>query len=408
MELDNDSNILAALPEVTDDTGATVKQVDSPPYAYLVTSEALAEFVKLYNPVCMSKDCGHQMELDRLASISLSAVVYLICPEGHKWMWQSASASLYSQMPTACNRLFHAALTAGMGFTEFLEFSQEAGFKKPEGDHSHGFQNGPGLVPSWTSAVEEVSQESTKAAREFVKKRDGKNGSVLYMDARFDSFRDGFHGTVPALDSETGKCLALVTLTRKETGSSWKTEDACVRQCIEELIEAGLIISEVVHDDKASVDSILAEFGIKSSKDLWHKCKNLCAKFKEDLARAKKAGLSKVEDAKSLIDLKSATVPMLKEYLKAHSLALSGNKDALMQRVWAHLDKDITEEPVDEDARLMKYPEVNKNNLADKLKTHVYTACRKRAAEKDDLAELLCKDIHNAADHWAGDHLVCA
>jgi hypothetical protein len=70
-ELDNDPDILAALPEVTNDTRATDKQVDSPPYAYLVTSEALAEFVKLYNHVCMSKDCGHRMKLDRLASISL-------------------------------------------------------------------------------------------------------------------------------------------------------------------------------------------------------------------------------------------------------------------------------------------------------------------------------------------------
>lgn len=135
-------------------------------------------------------------------------------------MWRSAQASLYGQMPTACNRLFHAALTAGMGFTELQEFATEAGFKNPEHHHFYTFQNGSGLGPSWLSAVEEVSQASMAAAREIVKKRDGEKGSVVFMDARFDSSRDGFHGTVPALDSITGKCLALKTLTRTKTGSS--------------------------------------------------------------------------------------------------------------------------------------------------------------------------------------------
>lgn len=112
-----------------------------------------------------------------------------------------------------------------------------------------------------------------------------------------------------------------------------ETEDACVRQCIEELLENGITIKEVVHDDKAFVDNILAKFEIFNSKDLWHKCKKLCGKLKEDLARAKRAGLSRVEDARLLIDLKGATVPLLKEYLKTHSLALSSNKDAIMLRV---------------------------------------------------------------------------
>lgn len=79
-----------------------------------------------------------------------------------------------------------------------------------------------------------------------------------------------------------------------------------------------------------------------------------------------------------------------------------------MQRVWAHLDKE-DEQAVDEDTRLLKYPEVNKSNLANKLKTHIYTSCFKRAEAGDDsVALLLCRDIHNAADHWGGDHSVCA
>jgi hypothetical protein len=43
-----------------------------------------------------------------------------------------AVASLHSQIPTACNRLFHAALSARRGFTEFLKISKEADSKRPE------------------------------------------------------------------------------------------------------------------------------------------------------------------------------------------------------------------------------------------------------------------------------------
>jgi hypothetical protein len=77
-----------------------------------------------------------------------------------------------------------------------------------------------------------------------------------------------------------------------------------------------------------------------------------------------------------------------------------------MQRVWAHLDKN-EEVAVDEDSRLLKYPEVSKHNLADKLRTHIYASCKKRAEIGDDSVDLLCKDIHNAANHWGGDHSVC-
>jgi hypothetical protein len=42
-----------------------------------------------------------------------------------------------------------------------------------------------------------------------------------------------------------------------------------------------------VHDDKGSVDVILAEHNIISQKDLWHKCKILNRKFGKELLKAK-------------------------------------------------------------------------------------------------------------------------
>jgi hypothetical protein len=69
------------------------------------------------------------------------------------------------------------------------------------------------------------------------------------------------------------------------------------------------------------------------------------------------------------------------------------------------LDKEAVEVG-DEDSRL-RFPSVTKHDLIDKLRTHIYTACLARAAVGDDNVKELCKDLHNAADHWAGDHSVC-
>jgi hypothetical protein len=170
-------------------------------------------------------------------------------------------------------------------------------------------------------------------------------------------------------------------------------------------MEDGVILSEVVHDDKASVDSILAELGVHSSKDLWHKCKSFCAKFKDELTKAKRGVVSNLSEARCAQDLHSLTIPTLKEQLKAAGLDLKGKKDDLVQRLWTSLERE--EETVEQDTCLLKYPELAKHHLADKLKTHVYTACFARAAANDDDVTALCLDLQNAADHWVGDHSVC-
>jgi hypothetical protein len=77
-----------------------------------------------------------------------------------------------------------------------------------------------------------------------------------------------------------------------------------------------------------------------------------------------------------------------------------------VDRVWSKLDKEA--EQIDIDTRSMRYPEVLTKRLPDKLKTHFYHACFARAEAQDDDTVLLCKDIVNAADHWAGIHSVCA
>ncbi|KAL2610585.1 hypothetical protein R1flu_029158 [Riccia fluitans] len=54
--------------------------------------------------------------------------------------------------------------------------------------------------------------------------------------------------------------------------------------------------------------------------------------------------------------------------------------------------------------RPLKYPELATHDLAYKLKSWIYTCAKNTALRGDTTPELLTVDIHNAIDHWAGDH----
>jgi hypothetical protein len=51
--------------------------------------------------------------------------------------------------------------------------------------------------------------------------------------------------------------IELVIKTRVEVGLLWILEDARIEEAFISLDEAGVIVDDVVHDDKLSVDSIL-------------------------------------------------------------------------------------------------------------------------------------------------------
>jgi hypothetical protein len=133
-------------------------------------------------------------------------------------------------VPAVVHKMFHGAHYCGMGFTEFSEIISEVGFTFPSERAWYAFQNGTKTPEGWMATVLEVSEEDQGLARQFVKERDGEGGTVVYADARFDSSRDGFHGTVLIIDSKSMKVLHCVTLNQEEIGSSWTTEDAYIRK----------------------------------------------------------------------------------------------------------------------------------------------------------------------------------
>jgi hypothetical protein len=86
-------------------------------------------------------------------------------------------------------------------------------------------------------------------------------------------------GTAPIMEYGAGLVIEMTTHTRVQDDGPWNIEDKVTQEGLERLLQNGVRIAEVVHDDKGSVDSILAEMSIESQKDLWHKAKKLMQKF---------------------------------------------------------------------------------------------------------------------------------
>ncbi|KAL2650928.1 hypothetical protein R1flu_019056 [Riccia fluitans] len=152
----------------------------------------------------------------------------------------------------------------------------------------------------------------------------------------------------------------MVTLTRSETGSSWKIETQALELALKILQDKGITIGEVIHDDNAQVDAILKAHNIVSQKDLWHKCKNVMGKFKENLQEKRRTPKeSTVEAASTIAEVAVFSIVQLKEYCREHNLPQSGSKLQLMQRVSVHLKlPKAGASPEIQRQRPLKYPEL--------------------------------------------------
>jgi hypothetical protein len=140
-----------------------------------------------------------------LAFLAQSASLHLQCSNVHVATWQSAREGTFTMVPPLNDRAIHAGLCCGCGYTGYKEWATEFGLPEPAEKAWYSFQQGSKGRISWCDAVLAVSQERMTAVRVEIIARDGEEGTVVFLDAKFDSSRDGYHGTVPVLDmlSET-------------------------------------------------------------------------------------------------------------------------------------------------------------------------------------------------------------
>ncbi|KAL3694588.1 hypothetical protein R1sor_008239 [Riccia sorocarpa] len=233
---------------------------------------------------------------------------------------------------------------------------------------------------------------------------------VVFVDCRFDISQSGFHRTLPVINMEDDRVIEMVTLTHKETGSSWRTESTALEQALTALETKGFILEEVVHDDNSQVDAILNQHNIVSQKDLWHKCKNIMGKFKELLQEKRRSPTdSTVEAATTIAQVAVFLMVQLNDYCRQQGLQQTGNKLQLMQRVSVHLNLEEAGAKITEIQRHrpLRYPELATPDIAYKLKSWIYTCAKNAAKRGDTTPEMLTLGIHNSADHWAGEHGTC-
>ncbi|KAL3685848.1 hypothetical protein R1sor_003870 [Riccia sorocarpa] len=339
---------------------ATVAFYPDASYAFWSKWKVL-EFFHKFPVYCPAKDCGLRIREPKISEFQHTWSLQLRCPVDHNFSFLSGDLEKDHGIP------------------------DDSGWISP-------------ALEAWEESKSKLQQELLTSGKVL----------VLYVDCRFDRSRSGYHGMLPVINIEDDRVIEMITLTRKQTGSSWKFETAALEQALKNLAEKGLNIEEVVHDDNAQVDSILAAHNIMSSRDLWHKCQNIMCKFKEvlqDKRRSPHEG--SVDGATTIAQVAVFSMQQLRDFCKENKMLMSGNKLQLVQRVSMFLklpEAGATTEL--QRQRPFKYPELQQHDLAYKLKSWIYTCSKNAAARRDVTAETLTIDVQNAADHWAGNHTV--
>ena len=205
------------------------------------------------------------------------------------------------------------------------------------------FQNGKTTHLSWQDAVLLVARERRWKLYEELKTCG--RPVIAVVDARYDSTRNGYHGSVVFMDHICNKVLHVETLTRKDTGSSWAIEDIGFEDGIDELEQVmGLNIGEVIHDDKASVDSKMRKMPKQkiNSKDMWHCTKNKIRIFNEEMVTKKRQKTTTVTEACTKAHLQDLTLEKLRTWMKGQTdiepaTYKSLKKSDLVQAIWDKL-----------------------------------------------------------------------
>jgi hypothetical protein len=372
--------------------------------------EVLVEFLTGFKIQCPIPRCGCFFENIEVRDWCMCYSIHFTCGNGHKYSWQTGKPKLEQTIPRVKHLAFHGALASGMTYTQFAEFFSTIGFHIPHKSTFYKFQRGSAQNIGWCDAALRVWDNNKQQVQNEL--RAIGSPILAYVDTRYDSSRFAYHGTTPVIHADSGKVIELVTKTRIEVGSSWLLEDAGTEEAFMSLYEAGVIVGEVVHDDKLSVDSILQQRGIINQKDLWHKCKKLIFKFRKDLSEKKKTRPSGVglQTATSYEDVRRCNMDTLKAWHRGKNLSVGGKKEQLVERVVQAMGISFEQGAGSSSSSQspLEYPELVQHNIAVKLKSWIYKCCRITATSGHDDVTTLVKNIRNAADHWAGNHSICA
>jgi hypothetical protein len=181
--------------------------------------------------------------------------IHFTCRNGHKYSWQTGKSKLEQTIPRVKHLAFYGALASGMTYAQFAKFFSTIGFHPPHKSTFYKFQKGSTQNIGWYDVALRVWDNKKRQVQNEL--RAIGFPILAYVDTRYDSSRFAFHGTILVIQTKFGKVIELVIKTRVEVGLLWILEDARIEEAFISLDEAGVIVDDVVHDDKLSVDSIL-------------------------------------------------------------------------------------------------------------------------------------------------------
>ncbi|KAL3695438.1 hypothetical protein R1sor_009514 [Riccia sorocarpa] len=314
------------------------------------------EFFLKFPVYCPAPGCGLRIREPKVSEFQQVWSLQLKCQVDHSFSFLSGELKKDHGVPDVTGKLYHSTLCSGMKHTTLESICSEVGLHVPRKAHFFDFQSGKRRKPGWISATLELWEENKNKLHADLL-RSGKP-LVLYVDCRFDSSRSGFHGTLPVIN---------------------------------------------VDDDR-----VIEMHNILSSKDLWHKCKNIMSKFKEVLQEKRRSPSGSVDSAGTIAQVAVFSVAQLRDFCRENGLPTGSAKLALVQRVSVFLQLPEAGATTElQRQRPLKYPELAQHDIAYKLKSWIYTCAKNAAARGDTTPQVLTKDVQNAAEHWAGNHAVC-
>ncbi|KAL3675677.1 hypothetical protein R1sor_025625 [Riccia sorocarpa] len=205
------------------------------------------DFFRMFRVVCPVDGCARQFLPPNIKTFMHVWSLGMKCPVGHSFSFLTGELERNHGTPDITGRLYHSSLCSGMTHSCLESMCLELGLHVPRKVHFFEFQSGRKRNTGWISAALDLWQEQKDNLQQDLLRKG--QPLVVYVDCRFDSSRSGYHGTVPVINIDDDKVIEMVTLTRKETGSSWRIETAALERALAIFEEKGIRIAEVVHDD---------------------------------------------------------------------------------------------------------------------------------------------------------------
>jgi hypothetical protein len=105
-------------------------------------------------------------------------------------------------VPELNDKAVHAGFCCGWpGYTGYKEWAIEFDLPEPTEKVWYAFQQGVAEKEGWCDAVLKLGcsrENGFSSCRDIA--RDGEEGTIVYLNARFDSSREDYHGTILVLD----------------------------------------------------------------------------------------------------------------------------------------------------------------------------------------------------------------